>query len=37
MATISDGGTFTADANLTAYFGGNAISFNDRFTIEWDD
>ena len=33
MATISDGGTFTADAELTAHFSGNAISFNDRFTI----
>ena len=32
-AIITDGGTFTADANLKAYFGGNAISFNDRFTI----
>ena len=33
MATISDGGTFTADANLKAYFGGSAISFNDSFTV----
>ena len=33
VGTITDGGTFTADANLKAYFGGNAVSFNDRFTI----
>ena len=32
-ATISDGGTFTADANLEARFGGNTISFNDQFTV----
>ncbi|MDE0144746.1 MAG: hypothetical protein OXL95_02635 [Nitrospira sp.] len=33
VSTITDGGTFTADASLKAYFGGNDISFNDRFTI----
>ena len=33
VGTVTDGGTFTADANLKAYFGGNAISFNDRFSI----
>ena len=32
-ATISDGGTFTADANLTARFGGNDLSFNEQFTV----
>ena len=33
MATISDGGVFTADADLTAHFSGNTISFNDRYTV----
>ena len=33
VSTITDGGTFTADATLTAYFGGNDISFSDKFTI----
>lgn len=33
VGTVTDGGTFTADANLKAYFGGNAISFNNQFTI----
>ena len=33
VGTVTDGGTFTADANLKAYFGGNAISFNDKFSI----
>ncbi len=33
VATITDGGTFTADANLTAHFGGPAVSFNDSFTV----
>ena len=33
VGTVTDGGTFTADANLKAHFGGNAISFNDRFSI----
>ena len=33
MATISDGGGFTADANLEAHFGGNKISFDNKYTI----
>ncbi len=32
-ATVVDGGVFTADANLTARFGGNAISLNDKFSV----
>ena len=32
-ATIVDGGVFTADANLTARFGGDDISLNDKFTV----
>ena len=32
-ATVTDGGVFTADAELTAHFGGNTISFNDRYTV----
>ena len=33
VGTVTDGGTFTADANLKAYFGGNDIAFNNQFTI----